>query len=235
MSHDVFLSVGKPQTQAQMDFVSTLRATLTARGLTPRTVGQTDYSAVTPLRRVSELMSVCQGTVVLAYERFRMPERFELRGVATDARTGQPATVEECVKDARVPTVWNQVEATMAYMQGHPLLVIVERGLQTEALLSSRYEWQVLTVDLDKSATTTEEFQGTIADWCRRVDDHALEAQRQREREATASASELDVTQMSVRTLLSTLTLSQVWAVIAALIVVLTFVGAVAYQAGQAS
>src|SRR3984893_8042985 len=57
----------------------------------------------------------CYGAVVLAFERTRI----EL-GVS---RPG--AKSEKVLKDVRLPTVWNQIEAAMAYTSGLPLLVLV--------------------------------------------------------------------------------------------------------------
>ena len=42
-----------------------------------------------------------------------------------------------------LPTVWNQIEAAMAYTLGRPLLVIVEDGLVSEGLLEGKYDWIV--------------------------------------------------------------------------------------------
>lgn len=58
-----------------------------------------------------ELMDECAGTVILAFERTQIVQALEKRG----------SKDERQLADLKLPTVWNQIEATVAYSKGHPL------------------------------------------------------------------------------------------------------------------
>ncbi len=60
----------------------------------------------------------------------------------------------------------------MAYVLGHPLLVIVENGARDEGLLETGYDWYVQRVDLDPATFGKKQFIGVFADWKRRVGGH---------------------------------------------------------------
>jgi hypothetical protein len=73
------------------------------------------------------------------------------------------------LQDIRLPPIWNQIEAAMAYTRGLPLLVLVENGLQDEGMLESRYDWRVKRVDLQKPVVDDPEFLGIVGDWQEQV------------------------------------------------------------------
>jgi len=87
--------------------------------LLPQTVGRTFFSSKQPLVAIKELMHECAGSIIMAYERTHLVEAIDKRGSPQEAR----------LQGLNLPTVWNQIEATMAYTLGHPLLVVVEDGL----------------------------------------------------------------------------------------------------------
>ena len=162
MSMNIFLSVGRTSTQAQEDFVRAIEGYLQANGFTPQTVGRTYFSSLQPLKTIDVLMRECCGTIIVAFERLFLIEATERRGGAQQA----------VLKDVKLPTGWNQIEATMAYTRGHPLLVIIEHGIKSEGLLEKGYDWYVQWVELDKLVFTTPEFLGVFADWKRRAEQY---------------------------------------------------------------
>lgn len=97
-------------------------------------------------------MNECRGTVIIAFERLYVAEGEEKRGSA------------ECksVKREIMPTVWNQIEAAMAYVLNQPLLVIMEEGSRTEGLLEAEYDWYVLKVMIESHSINGREFQGGV-------------------------------------------------------------------------
>jgi hypothetical protein len=165
MNTKIFLSVGRTFTPQQELFVSTLESFLTSQGFIPQTVGRTYFSSQQPLKAVMELMDECAGTIILAFERTQIIQAFEKRG----------SKDERQITDLKLPTVWNQIEATIAYSKGHPLLVIVENGLKAEGLLEQGYDWYVQSVPLNQDALSGREFQGMFSDWKRRVEQSAAE------------------------------------------------------------
>lgn len=68
------------------------------------------------------------GMIVIAFERFRCAQGYEY-GLA-----GAPFPHGE----RRISSVWNQVEAAMAYQAGIPLLILLESGLSQEGILDAQ-------------------------------------------------------------------------------------------------
>jgi hypothetical protein len=157
MATEVFLSVGRASTPAQESFVKAVERCLMERDLHPVALGRNEWSSEQPLIAVRNRMQQCAGTAVVAFERIRIES-----GAERDKR----------LTDERLPTIWNQIEASIAYSLGHPLLVIAESGLRTEGLLESRYDWMVESVPLEEAALRTAECAGVIDDWKRRVDEY---------------------------------------------------------------
>jgi len=215
VSVDVFLSVGRTYTDDQEQFVTSLEASLRTRGLNPRTVGRSDFSSKAPLKRISEVLDGCHGSVVLAFERSRATHFVDRPGSPSEARSDS----------VRLPTVWNQIEASMSYAKGLPLLVLVESGLKDEGLLEARYDWYVQWIDLQDAALRTNEFQAVLADWVSEVEKHSSAPQA----EAPAPRSARDAT---LRELVGALTVPQLWAALGAVITVLAAVAGVSYRLG---
>jgi hypothetical protein len=157
---DVFLSVGRT-TPDQESFVAAVESYLQANDLRPRTVGRIEFSSEQPLKRVQRLMRECSGAVILAYERLYIQDGIDRRG--SDA--------EEALGPCSLPTVWNQIEAAMAYTLGRPLLVMVEVGLRDEGLLEPGHDWYVQRIQLEAATLAGKEFLGVFADWKQRVVD----------------------------------------------------------------
>jgi hypothetical protein len=159
MTTDVFLSVGRTATDKQEVFVRGVEALLREYDFVPHNLGRSDYSAKQPLQAIEELMDRCSGCVIVAFERLYVENGTDRRG-SPDARQ---------VADQGVTTVWNQIEAAMAYVKGHPLLVIVEKGVVQQGLLSHGADWYVQEVNLDPSELRSPETIGRLKDWQARV------------------------------------------------------------------
>ena len=91
-----------------------------SKGLAAKTVDEYGSTNRQPLKDVEYRMGQCYGAVVLAFERTRID-----RGVSRP-----DSKLQKELKDVRLPTVWNHIEASMAYTRGLPLLVLVEHGLR---------------------------------------------------------------------------------------------------------
>jgi hypothetical protein len=155
VSTNIFLSVGSALTSEQRQFVEAVEALLSAHDLVPRTVGRTDFADRQPLKRVAEVMRECSGTLVLALKRIQISEGSEL--------CEPPFTTQ--LAGVSLPTVWNQIEAAMAYSMGQPLLAIVESGLRNEGVLEDGYDWYTKWVDLSPGSVAEPEFLRTFAAW----------------------------------------------------------------------
>jgi hypothetical protein len=162
MPVNVFLSVGRASTPEQEQFIIALEKYLSSNGLTPQTVGRTYFKNQQPLKSVTECMADCAGTIILAFERLYIQDGTERRGSKQQSPLG----------NVTLPTVWNQIEAAMAYALGHPLLVLVENGIKSEGLLEHGYDWYVKWIDLQDTAFAQPEFIGVFTDWKRAVEDN---------------------------------------------------------------
>jgi hypothetical protein len=200
MEKKIFVSVGRTSTLAQEEFVKAIEERLRAEGLVPCTVGRNYWTAGAPLKKVVELMQECAGVVIIALERTYFP-------VGTERR-GNPKALE--LKEVRMPTPFNQVEAAMAYCHGHPLLVIVEEGLRNDGLLEKGNDWYVQQVEPTPAALTTTEFNGIFASWKEQV---------MTGNEHPPSKTAVDATQMTIAQLVGSLKPAQLWSLLAALTV----------------
>ncbi|MGV6849035.1 MAG: hypothetical protein ACWA5A_11735 [Marinibacterium sp.] len=196
MAKNVFLSVGGTANKTQETFVTELENRLRAEGLTPNTVGRNTFSSDAPLKTVEELMSRCDGTIVLALERTFLAKGSEKRG----------GEKERELENVSFATPWNQIEAAMSYANGMPLLVIVEEGLKLEGLLEPGYDWYVQNVPLASQSLNTPEFNGVLASWKEKLDDHNEEM-----RHRTISPET-----MTIGELVGAMKPSQLWSVLLA-------------------
>jgi hypothetical protein len=217
MEKTIFLSVGKTSTPQQEAFVRRIEAHLQAHGLVPRTVGRSAFSSGQPLKLVSELMTECFGTVIVAFERTFIESGVERRGSGD----------EKPVAGRTLPTVWNQIEAAMAYVHGHPLLVIVEHGLRSEGLLETNYDWYVQWCRLEEGVLASPEFTGVFADWKRRVD--------QGPSAGKVASKPLAVEKLTLGQIIKSMTPTQMWALLTAFVIALSGVAATAFRIGQAA
>ncbi len=158
----VFVSVGRTSTPQQEEFVSAIEAHMIDHGLTPQSLGRNYWSSQQPLRAIDELMSQCSGVAIVGFERLRVVQAIDRRGSEN----------ERALADFALPTVWNQIEAAMAYARGLPLLVLVQEELRTEGLLETGYDWYVKRMRLTTAAASDREFCGIFDDWRSRVESH---------------------------------------------------------------
>ncbi|MAT99339.1 MAG: hypothetical protein CL608_19545 [Anaerolineaceae bacterium] len=172
----IFLSIGRTENKQHNQLVETVENYLQMNDLLPQTVGRTYFSSKQPLVAVKELMHECAGSIIMAYERTHLVEAIDKRG----------SSQEKHLQGLNLPTVWNQIEAAMAYTLGHPLMVIVEDGLKYEGLLETGYDWYVMHIKPDESLLSSAEFQGVFADWKRRVLAYQAQKEQQKERGETA-------------------------------------------------
>ncbi len=84
-------------------------------GLTPRTLGSTDYPSKAPLDEVIEIMNECHGAIILGYPQILVSEG-KIKG--SDIKC-----------DLMLPTEWNHIEAALAYSKGIPLIIFHHNGV----------------------------------------------------------------------------------------------------------
>lgn len=92
------------------DGLKTFHTQLSNLGLTPRTLGTSDYPSKSPLDEVIKIMSECSGAVILGY-----PQILLESGLVKGKKLNATLTLA---------TEWNHIEASLAYANKLPLLVI---------------------------------------------------------------------------------------------------------------
>ena len=215
MSTKIFLSVGRTFTSAQEEFVSELESFLQAHDLIAQTVGRTYFSSEQPLRAIMNVLRECSGAVILAFERVFIKQGCEKRG----------SPKESPLEETNLPTVWNQIEAAIAYILGHPLMVVIEKGLRSEGLLETGYDWYVQWVDMDASELRTREFAGVFSDWKKRVEEYQKVGVQRKPKD-------VDPEKLTLGQILGALKPAQLWALIVTLVGALSAVAATAYNLG---
>lgn len=212
MSINVYVSVGRTYTPALKQFVEDFEQHLRAAGLTPQTVGRTHFKNREPLRTIADCMRECGGAVILAFERIHVDSGFEMRG----------STDQVSLAGVNLPTVWNQIEAAMAYTLDRPLLVVVEPGLRSEGLLQHGYDWYIVSAPFDRTLFSDPTFTGVLADWKSRLSQPL----------SPAAITEEDLGTLSVGALMRCLKPGQLWTTLVAIAGLMAAVAALAYQFG---
>jgi hypothetical protein len=154
----VFLSVGTKQSKEQEQFIAALQTLLSNAGFETR---RAQWSAISPLAKIKEEMNGCDGAVMVAFERI----------YAKEGRERSSSTKFTRITDQRFTTVWNHVEAAMAYCLELPLLIVCEPNLREEGLLE-KFDWYIHRTQLSASTASETEFLGIFQDWAARVRKH---------------------------------------------------------------
>ncbi len=157
---NVFVSVGGGRTPHQDRFVESVYRQIRSVRLTPLTLDDYGAANTQPLTDVARRMDRCYGAVVIAFERTYIEKGVSRRDVPDRKKS---------VDGTRLPTVWNQIEAAIAYTRELPLLVLVEHGLSDEGMLESRYDWRVTWVDISQDLADEPKYRSIFEDWGRSV------------------------------------------------------------------
>jgi hypothetical protein len=157
--HNIFISMGSPFTEAQAKFLDALMDMLRACDVEPRVINKTDYSTGNPLADISRVIRECQGAIIVAYERTFFDSGVEKR----------KSLLEKSITGVRYTTPWNQIEASMAFALGLPILVLMENGLREEGLLEEKYDWYIERLEVSSAAFLDNNIRARLMAWCRRV------------------------------------------------------------------
>lgn len=123
----VFLSYPTPCTDGQRVFVRAVWEYLKTRGITARTLGVTDYNLSAPLHGVRRIMLECNGMITIAFRRMHIESGYVMARAAGED--------DEPVQDAWATSPWAQIEPSMAYQLGLPILLLREKGVLRDGLL----------------------------------------------------------------------------------------------------
>ncbi len=206
----VFLSVGATYNEKQESFVSAFETFLGQNGCERLAVGRGNYYASQPIVSARDLMQEADAVVVIAFTRIRIDRAVDKPG----------SEIEKEILNRNYPTVWNQLEAAMAFGLKLPLLVLIENGVYQEAMLKDRLEYRALITDLDKRLFSSEEFRGIFLDWKRIAENRAKE-------------QHIDIKSLTIGKLIKELTPGQFWKAIVSLFGLLSGIAGAAYWIGK--
>jgi hypothetical protein len=162
MKPSVFLSYPTPCFASQQKFIQNLIDLLLRRGLQPRTVGVTDYDMDAPLKSIRRLLLECNGLITIAFR------RTYIENGAGKYRTDLDGLKEIPIHDKWVTSPWAQIEPSMAYQLGLPILILRESKVLDEGILEKGIIGIYMPeFDLDSKSDyfDTVEWSDMIAKW----------------------------------------------------------------------
>jgi hypothetical protein len=216
MTPKVFISVGGAPTTQQAAASDMIFHALEIAGLSPRQMKKNEWSSEQPLRAIRKVMKECHGVVVIAFTRFKFPSGTEQQ------KDGK----EEPLTNIRLPTVWNQIEASMGYTRGLPLLLIAEHGIKEEGFIEGKYDWQVYWTNFEHKDMSSKEFAGFLESWKKLVIEHEASS-------AEKNVTELkDPSDIPVAKLLGMLSIPQLWKLGAALLGLMISIATASFRLG---
>ena len=213
MATRVFISKGSAATVEQRAFVDAVLDMLDTVGLSPRIMGENEWSHEQPLKAIRKIIKECDGAVVIAFTRTKFEEGVELKNDQIIP-----------INNISLPTTWNHIEASIAYSYDLPLLVVAENGLKSEGLVENGYDWRVYWTDLDPEVVKSDSFKGFLQSWKDAVDE--------KKASTTDSDRDVDLSKIGIGKLLIMISVPQLWKVIVVLATVLALVAGGSYKLG---
>jgi hypothetical protein len=164
MRMQVFVSSPTKLSPEQDDVRSALLNILDGEGLAPRTLGRSDPSSTLPLAQVCVIASHCVGGLILGFEQMYVTAGTLKRR----ARDDDFVEISEPVdRPRRFPTAWNQIEASILFALGKPLLVMCEQGIDDGVFYpgaAGKYTY-TLPANEREMKRREDEFRQIIKDW----------------------------------------------------------------------
>lgn len=167
MAISVFLSRPTPHQARQDQFLDRVKSHLSARGLEPRTIGETDYGTQ-PMQHIRSVMMDCNGFIGLAFRRFLVVEGVDRP--EPDSKSTTPRHNLGSLRNRWLTTPYVHLEAAVAYQIGLPIILFVEEGVVQEGALESGVLVMYpptfsLADDIDKQFFGSRRWQQIINTW----------------------------------------------------------------------
>lgn len=142
----VFISVQRIRNQQQEFMLGIVLESLQHAGATPLILNRDANEAFTdPMLRIREALTSCDAAIVIAFARTAASEVVEY--------PDDPYAISH--PSLRFSSVWNQIEAAMAFQAGLPLIVFQNDDLFQQGAINIRrtsYSVVTLTVDSDQAS-----------------------------------------------------------------------------------
>lgn len=156
----IYLSLTTPHMPAQAEFLHRLEEAIRSNGITPRSLGRSDWSFEAPLIPIRYHMSECSGAIVVAMTRTEVTSGIIYPG----------GDHERSLSDYFLSTVWVQIEAAMAFQLELPILILREDKVSAEGILDPKNTGlEVRTFSLGDDSLIDPDFIENLADFGSRV------------------------------------------------------------------
>jgi len=158
MAIDIFLSRPTAIAKRFENQCAAFQSYLSRKGYCACRLGADQYTMDAPLKGVMNLMKKCRTAIVLGYPQYQIT-----------AALSKAATLEQELS-AVFPTPWNQIEATLAFKQRIPVLVIAHEGVSGGVFDHGVTGEYVHTANLGtKNWYKNKDFQGVFQEWQKRI------------------------------------------------------------------
>ncbi|MCM1316471.1 MAG: hypothetical protein NC244_14005 [Alistipes senegalensis] len=128
MSISIFLSYPKPFLKKQEDFIEKITQYLQEREMQPRTLGVTDYDMDAPLTAIRRLMLESNGLITIAFRRNLI--KYGIGKPQSDI-----GEKEYNLSNKWLTSPYCQIEPSMAFQLGLPVLILREKDVIAEGIL----------------------------------------------------------------------------------------------------
>ncbi len=134
------------------------QAYLSRKGYSVCRLGADQYSMDAPLKAVMTLMKTSRAAIVLGYPQYEVTAALS------------KAAIPQQEVSAVFPTPWNQIEATLAFKQRIPVLVIAHEGVSGGVFDYGVTGEYVHSANLGiKDWFKKKDFQGIFQEWQKRI------------------------------------------------------------------
>lgn len=142
----VFLSYATPYEEQQWAFIKRIVAELINQLLFPRTLGMSENSAEAPLTAIRRMILSSFGMLCVGFRRVYINDAVSRPGLKEQ---------EKIYKDEWLTSPYLQIEPSMAFQQGLPLLILTQKGVVLDEVFGGILEKKAtplftIEFDLDK-------------------------------------------------------------------------------------
>jgi hypothetical protein len=155
----IFISVGHLLSPNQLACLGCIRQILIDRQMRIVSIERKAQMLDDPIRAIRHAIDETNGTIILAFIRYVIPEIIEFPWVDE----------QKPMHGRRLPTVWNQIEGAMSLQASRPLLIICEKGLSYEGILDPVIS-PIIEIDLnDPYLDARKMLTPVFSEWVKRL------------------------------------------------------------------
>ena len=163
MKISVFLSYPQPYLERQQVFIDKVKEYLNTRGIETRTLGVTDYDMMEPLVAIRRLLNESNGLLTIAFRRTHIEK------ACVKPKSDIDGINEKYVDDEWITSPYCQIEPSMAFQIGLPILIFREKGVIADGILEKGVAGTYLPeFDLENNIDEyfiKDEWKQIINDW----------------------------------------------------------------------